>query len=160
MIVVSDTSPINYLILIDRIDLLPELLGHVVIPTAVYRELQAERTPTSVRDFILAMPDWITVRTATLISDLDDDKIDDGEREAISLAEEIAADALLVDDRAGREAALDRGIVVIGTAGVLQRASEKGLVDFVDELRKLRSVGFRLSAELESDLLRSLEGEQ
>lgn len=159
MIVVSDTSPINYLILIGRIALLPDLLGDVIIPTAVFRELQAERTPVIVREFILAMPGWMTVRTATLISDLDDEKIDTGEREAILLAEEIAADALLIDDLAGREAALDRGLFVIGTVGVLKRAAEKGLIDFVAELQKLKSVGFRLSVELEEDVVRSLEND-
>ena len=157
MIVVSDTSPINYLILIGRIALLPDLFGDVIIPAAVFRELQAKRTPVIVREFVFAMPGWMTVRTAMLISDLEDERVDTGEREAILLAEEIAADALLIDDLAGREAALDRGLGVIGTLGVLKRAAEKGLVDFVAELQKLKSIGFRLSAELEEDFIRSLE---
>lgn len=92
-----------------------------------------------------------------LISDLDDYRIDTGEREAILLAEEILADALLIDDLAGREAAQDRGLFVIGTVGVLKRATEKRMIDFVAELQKLKSVGFRLSAELEKDFVRSLE---
>jgi len=157
MIVVSDTSPVNYLILIDRIALLPDLLGDVIIPTAVFRELQAERTPVIVREFIFAMPSWMSVRTATLISDIDDDRVDAGEREAILLAEEMAADALLIDDLAGREAALDRGLLVIGTVGILKRAAEKGLIDFGAELRKLKSLGFRMSADLENEFLKSLE---
>ncbi len=157
MIIVSDTSPVNYLILIGRIALLPDLLGEVIIPTAVFRELQAERTPALVREFMLAMPGWMTVRTATIVSDFDDERVDAGEREAILLAEETAADALLIDDLAGREAALERGLFVIGTVGVLKRAAEKGLVDFGAELAKLRSAGFRLSGELEKELLRSLE---
>jgi predicted nucleic acid-binding protein len=143
--------------LIGRITLLPDLLGDVIIPLAVFRELQAERTPAIVREFILAMPSWMSVRTAMLISDLDDYRIDTGEREAILLAEEILADALLIDDLAGREAAQDRGLFVIGTVGVLKRATEKRMIDFVAELQKLKSVGFRLSAELEKDFVRSLE---
>jgi predicted nucleic acid-binding protein len=35
MIVVADTSPVNYLVLIDEIDLLPQLFGTVVMPEAV-----------------------------------------------------------------------------------------------------------------------------
>lgn len=39
MIIVSNTSPINYLILIGHINLLPELFGAIIIPQAVYSEL-------------------------------------------------------------------------------------------------------------------------
>jgi predicted nucleic acid-binding protein len=46
---VADTSPINYLILIQHETLLPALYTHVVIPPAVQRELQDLETPTVVR---------------------------------------------------------------------------------------------------------------
>lgn len=49
MIVIADTSPINYLILIDAIDVLPVLYQRIVIPTAVYKELQANSAPVEVR---------------------------------------------------------------------------------------------------------------
>lgn len=54
MIVVSDTSPINYLVLIGLQDLLPDLFDRILIPEAVRRELQAEGTPEPVRQFIAA----------------------------------------------------------------------------------------------------------
>jgi predicted nucleic acid-binding protein len=44
-VVVSDTSPINYLVLIDAIFVLPELFTSVVIPKAVSEELQHDQTP-------------------------------------------------------------------------------------------------------------------
>jgi predicted nucleic acid-binding protein len=40
MIVVSDTGPINYLVLTDTIHVLPSLYGNVIIPQAVYEELR------------------------------------------------------------------------------------------------------------------------
>lgn len=49
MIVVADTSPINYLILIEAIDVLPALYQKIVVPTAVYDELQSDATPAEVR---------------------------------------------------------------------------------------------------------------
>jgi hypothetical protein len=49
MLVVSDTSPINYLVLIQQEILLPALYGRVVIPPAVYGELQRSQTPVEVR---------------------------------------------------------------------------------------------------------------
>jgi len=45
MIVVSDTSPLNYLVLINEIDLLPKLFGNVIIPEAVLAELSQRGTP-------------------------------------------------------------------------------------------------------------------
>ena len=48
MIVVADTSPLNYLILIDEIDLLPALLGKVLLPYAVFRELKHPKTAPKV----------------------------------------------------------------------------------------------------------------
>jgi len=56
MIVVSDTSPVRYLVLIDCINALPELVGQVILPPAVYGELTAEKTPQKVRDFVLHPP--------------------------------------------------------------------------------------------------------
>ncbi len=47
MIVVSDTSPLNYLVLIGAIDVLPKLFGEVYAPPAVIQEFQHPRTLTS-----------------------------------------------------------------------------------------------------------------
>lgn len=46
MIIVSDTSPLNYLVLIGEIAILQKLAGQVIIPQAVYHELQ-DRIPRS-----------------------------------------------------------------------------------------------------------------
>ena len=42
MIDVSDTSPLNYLVLIEAVEVLPALFGRVVVPPAVIEELQAQ----------------------------------------------------------------------------------------------------------------------
>ena len=54
MVVVTDTSPINYLILTGYVDVLPVLHGDVVIPQAVAWELRDPRTPERVRQWIAA----------------------------------------------------------------------------------------------------------
>jgi predicted nucleic acid-binding protein len=56
MIVVSDTSPINYLVLIELQDLLPELFQRVLIPDAVHRELQSAAAPDPIRRFLAEAP--------------------------------------------------------------------------------------------------------
>ena len=67
MIVLADTSPINHLVLIGHVDILPTLFGQVVIPAAVLSELQHARTPEPVRQWSGNLPVWIEVRSAAHI---------------------------------------------------------------------------------------------
>ena len=85
MIVVSDTSPINYLVLIELQDLLPKLLDRVLIPEAVHRELQSTEAPDPIKRFLAEAPDWLEVRASPEIAPTLR-HLDAGEREAISLA--------------------------------------------------------------------------
>lgn len=153
MIVVADTSPINYLILIDAIGVLPELYHSIVIPQAVFEELQAKETPEKVREWIINLPDWFSVKQAAILLDYGLSNLDAGEKEAIFLVEELNADALIIDDRAGREEAIRRGIFIIGTLSVLNSAAEKDLLDLPDALNKIQQTSFRASKQLISDLL-------
>lgn len=68
MIVIADTSPLNYLVLIGEIEVLPKLYREVRIPRAVYRELGHEGTPVAVRAWAQAIPDWLVIEDATLDS--------------------------------------------------------------------------------------------
>jgi predicted nucleic acid-binding protein len=45
VIAVSDTSPLCYLILIAKIDLLPKLFGQISVPRAVVDELRHDDAP-------------------------------------------------------------------------------------------------------------------
>jgi predicted nucleic acid-binding protein len=64
MIVISDTSPINCLILTGEIDILEKLFSHIIVPQAVFRELQHAKTPQRVKDWITNAPSWIEVKQA------------------------------------------------------------------------------------------------
>jgi predicted nucleic acid-binding protein len=81
-------------------------------------------------------------------------QLDEGDREAIQLALELKADLLLIDERAGREEAIKLNLPVIGTLGILERAAEKGMLDFALVLANLKTHGFFVSPELERDFLR------
>ena len=95
-VVVSDTSPLHYLILCNAETILPRLFRQVVIPPTVFRELQQPNTPPPVRQWASALPAWCAVQSPkTLNLTLD---VDAGELEAICLAQEIHADAVLMDD--------------------------------------------------------------
>ena len=153
MIVVADTSPINYLILIGAIDVLPTLYQKIIVPTAVYDELQSDATPAEVRAWTAKRPDWFAVLPVTVLLDDALRNIDEGEKQAIVLFERTNADALIIDERQGRAAAIKRGIFVIGTLGVLNSAAVKDLLNLPDAIAKLQKTSFRASPTLINLLL-------
>lgn len=146
MIVVSDASPLNYLVLICAEGLLPELFKTVLVPPAVVGELMDSRTPASVRAFVSNPPSWLCVQAPLRVdSSL---VLDPGELEAISLAEELRATTLLIDELAGRRIARSRGLRVTGTLGVLELGAELGLIALPEAIQELRSTGYRIAESI------------
>lgn len=153
MIVVSDSSPLNILIRIHYIDVLPELFQAVVIPPAVASELSHPGTPEIVRVWIDSAPLWLAVRAPERLNPaLTFD--DPGEREAISLALELKADFLLADDRKARRAAQALGLSVTGAIGVLELASARRLLNLSDAFAKLRATDFKIAHIILEEALR------
>lgn len=153
MIVVADTSPINYLVLIEEIEILPKMYGKVVIPHAVQEELLRPVAPEMVRKWIAAAPAWLQVRTPTWAPDSSLANVDPGERDAILLATELTADQIIVDDREGRKLAEQRGIPVIGTLGVLKQAAALGLLDLRAAVGSLQTTSFYIDPRVLRALL-------
>ena len=149
MIVVADTGPVNYLILIDAVEVLAPLFGKVLVPEAVLVELLDLDAPPKVRDWSANPPTWFEI-TENPIESPGLDRLDPGERAAMSLAVERKADLLLLDERAGRAEAARRSIPVIGTLGVLVEAHTIGLLDFDEAVTRLKFTSCRISAELET----------
>lgn len=143
MIVVSDASPLNYLVLISAESLLPALFQSVLVPPAVVAELLDARTPTKVRSFVSNLPGWLEVRSPSHVDS--SIELDAGEVEAIALAEELSATALLIDERAGRRIAKLRGLRVTGTLGVIELGAERGLISLPDAVHKLQGTGYRIA---------------
>jgi predicted nucleic acid-binding protein len=71
-----------------------------------------------------------------------------GEREAILLTQELPADTFLTDDLEGREEAIRRGIAVMGTLGVLERAALRELIDLPDVIARLQTTSFYAPPEI------------
>jgi len=138
MIVVSDTSPLNYLILIGQEDLLRKLFGRVIIPQAVFDELHATGASAKVRLWSQNPPAWVEIKQTDLIPDAALDVLHAGEREAITLAQELSADLLLADDKQARLAATNLGIAITGTLGVLDRAAREDLIDLKAVIKVLK----------------------
>ncbi len=152
MIIVSDTSPINYLVLIREIELLPKLFGKVVIPQAVLDELQQTGTPEVVKDWIDLRLQWLEIQNAKAIDQTIN--LGAGEREAISLALELNADLVLIDDRKARRAAMTRGLNVAGTINILESAAKRGLVNLSQAFQKLEQTNFRIAPDLLTEILK------
>ena len=154
MIVVADTSPINYLILIDEIDILAKMYGRVVIPHAVREELLRPSAPEAVRNWTSTSPTWLEVRSPVHAPDASLATLDAGERDAIMLAGELRADQLIIDDRQGRREAEKRGISVMGTLGVLREAAILGLLDLRTTVKRLEGTTFHIAPEVLARLLK------
>ncbi len=139
--VVADASPLIAFQQIGQLSLLQAIFTEVIVPPAVAREIQPS---------VPSVP-WIVERPlAQAIAPLVlRASLGAGESEALSLAMELHADRLLVDERAARRAAGALGLGVIGTLGVLLAAKRKGLITEVRPLvDALLRQGFWVSPRL------------
>lgn len=158
MIVIADTTPIRYLVLLGYADFLPRLYGEVVIPTAVFDELTSSGSPDKVRQFMDAKPDWLELRPLSKpVSPELLEILDRGESEAIELAIEISAGLILIDERLGRSVAAERGLEYTGTLGILQDAASRRWVDLRVALDELERANFYFSADLRRRVLEEIK---
>ena len=152
MIVVSDTSPILNLAATNKLHLLRDLYGDIVIPPAVGQELG--------RNGIELEASWTRVVAAEDQNEVATlrEQLDPGEAEAIVVAGELDAGLLLVDEKRGRRIATDRGLEVTGLLGVLAEAKARGLIlrcqPVLEEM--IRVAGFWVGDDLKTRYLRGL----
>jgi predicted nucleic acid-binding protein len=147
MTVVCNTSPLLVLAKIQRLGLLTQLYARLVIPGAVVDEVGAKAAAAAAQIQALVATPRVTVQRATpqTLAGLPVD-LGPGEREAIALALEIAADLVVLDDQVGRRLARARGLQVTGTVGVLVEAWSRGLLPALrPELDRLRDAGLWLA---------------
>ena len=162
MIVISDTTPIISLIKINRIDLLEQLFGEVLIPEAVFRELttnsiySGETRIVKASSFMKTMPikNRKSLDILQAISGLYD-----GESGAIILADELQSDVLIIDERKGRKVAQKMGITITGTAGILIQAYNEKMIsssEIILYIEQLKNNNIRLSDSLIQEILSML----
>jgi predicted nucleic acid-binding protein len=154
--VVSDTSPLSYLILIGVVEVLHVLYGEILIPPAVEKELRSPDGPGPPRMWIGEAPPWLHVEQPpvessegwSLKTEAKLQALDQGESQAIRLAEATGSELLIIDERDGRKAAKEVGLRITGTLGVLDEAASDGLVDAQCAAERLQETSFRASSEL------------
>jgi len=155
MVVVADTSPVRYLILIGFIHLLPELFGEIVVPPAVWLELRNPSAPDLVRQFMDLPPDWLLQHPLGCEPRASLSSLDAGEREALELALQINAKLVLIDEAEGRSAAISAMLDVRGTVGILVEAAIMGKLEIADALDKLAGTNFYITPALRAFALQS-----
>lgn len=152
MILVADCSALIALSICDRLALLDQIFGQVVVPEGVYNEAtqpnkkQASQLTTYLKDKIrkVDMQNYVFL----------DGFADAGETEAMILYKQISADKLLIDDRRGRNIATLNQIETIGSLGVLLVAKQRGLIDQIAPLlRQLDQSDIYLSKQLIATVL-------
>ncbi|NJL87722.1 MAG: DUF3368 domain-containing protein [Leptolyngbyaceae cyanobacterium SM1_1_3] len=153
MLVVSNTSPISYLVVIEQIELLPRLFGGILIPETVRDELASLKAPLVVQQWIASPSTWLTIQSTSTQPDSDLLKLDAGECAAILLAESLKADLILLDDLAARRLAASRGLDLTGVLGILDRAASENLIDFAVAIERLQQTNFRTSTAIVQDLM-------
>jgi len=152
-LIVSNSSPLVYLAALSDFNLLRNLFGGIAIPQAVFEEVviggAGLPVETHVREAIASS--WLTVRPtvdAGEVERLCQAGLNRGESEAIVLAAELNAEALLMDDSDGVRFARNAGITVVRTAGIFRLAKQRGLLDAIrPKIDALRREGFWLSDE-------------
>jgi predicted nucleic acid-binding protein len=151
MIVVSDTSALANLAIIDHLWLLESIYQTVIIPDVVARELTEASNPLIPA---ILQSGWIQPQPLTnseLVNQLQQERgLDAGEANAMALALELQADDLLIDERLGRQEALRLGLSIIGILGILLVAKQRSLIPQVQPVMDtlISQAGFRVSSQL------------
>jgi predicted nucleic acid-binding protein len=164
VVLVADSSPLIAFARADQLPVLWGVTGGLVVPQTVWREC-TEAVPnapaTADRPGTPALRQahaqgWIGVlddtRALSMLRPLP--SLDAGEMAAIALALELRA-TVLMDERLGRDVAQRRGLAVVGSAGVLIRARQMGLLPVVAPvLARMKAEGYFLSEALVREVLR------
>jgi len=143
-VIISDTSCLIALTNINRLDVLKHLYETVLV------------TPEVAEEHGEPLPEWIIIKAVSNKERLNDFNrhIDLGESSAIALAMEIIETVLILDDMEARQFALNLGLKITGTLGILIRAHNKGIItDVSAEISLLKDAGFHLPKNIDTSVL-------
>lgn len=163
--VVGNSTPLIYLSKLGKLELLRKLFKEILIPKEVFNEVVLRGKEGKFSE-VLVIEDavrqgWLKTKEAKVDRRLPKfaPELDLGEAEVISLAREVKADLVLMDDASARSISESFGLNTKGTVHVLLKAYKSGLIargDIKNMLDKLISIGFRLSPEVYSRVLGEL----
>ena len=156
--IVCNATPLIAFARIERLDLLHEIAGNIVIPDEVAKEIRNHRN-TAFGAVHLERETWISVEAvqSSAQTQLLLPVLDRGEAEVIALALERQAELVLMDELTGRKVAQSLNLTVTGTVGILIRAKQKGRIPAVGPLlEKMRHCGIRYSERFMQAVLQQI----
>lgn len=158
MLVISNTSPLLNLAIIDHLHLIEQQFGEIIIPKGVFVELRISENLKGSQELRQAIEKgWIKVQEVQnkAFVQLLRRELDLGETEAIALAIESKADLLLLDEREGRRIARNFNVKITGIMGIVLKAwHQEKIVSVEDVINQLRKdAHFHISAKLEQQIL-------
>jgi uncharacterized protein len=159
-LVVSDTSPLLNLALVDRLDLLHRQFGAITVPEQVCDELLAGEDGTD--ELIRLLRSDLVTRTEVPHGPLYIEltrELDAGEAAALAFAIENEADLVLIDEQDGRRVARRHRLDVTGVIGILLKGARAGELDIETALDDLREAGFWIGDDLYRQAVDSAESD-
>lgn len=159
MLVISNTSPLLNLAIINHLFLLQDQFREIIIPEQVKKELRVnENLPGSqlLKDALDQR--WIKVQSVEneALIQLLERELDQGEAEAIALAIQLKSDWLLLDEKEGRRIARTLGLKITGILGIILRGWHEGKISsvkqIIDQLRT--DAHFHIASNLEAQILK------
>lgn len=143
--VVSNTPPLSTLARVACLEWIPRRWQEVLIPSAVWMELECLRDPPALERLGHARKSgWIRVVPVSVLERVRDflDRLDEGESEVLVLAKGLGVPLVWMDEAAGRACAIEEGLRVTGTAGMVKWAWQQGILPKVRPmLERLRTEG-------------------
>lgn len=158
MPVISNTSPLLNLAIIDHLFLLPEQFGQIYIPPAVFTELKINQDLPGSRALEAAVNQgWLISQAVenTLLVNLLRRDLHQGESEAIALAVECSANKILLDEKEARQVARALGLNTIGILGILLKGWNESRIPSIKAVteRLQQEANFRIAPALLAQVL-------
>jgi len=142
--IISDTSCLIALTDINRLDILKQLYGEIII------------TPEVAAEYTRPLPEWIVVKNAEnkdAFAEIRKNKLGIGESSSIALAMETQNATLILDDDRARNYALKKGLSITGTLSIVGNACDLGYIESYEAVcEDLRKVDFRFSDKLQEEV--------
>ncbi|AMM41426.1 hypothetical protein HS1_001632 [Candidatus Desulfofervidus auxilii] len=161
MTAVFNTSPLIFLGRLGYLEKTLSLFQMVAIPKKVIKEISVKDDEANEKVLKIKNHSNVNFGLATKLVKLYkalNERLGQGESEAIALAVELNADVVILDDFAARKAAMELGLKVKGTLGIIKKLLEENKIK-IEDINKLyetlKKIGFRVRREIFKNIFES-----
>jgi predicted nucleic acid-binding protein len=157
MKIVFNTSPLIFLPRLELLEIFLSQPGEYFTPQAVFNEIQAKEDEISFSLKTIFANQKIEIKPIqmSVLANSLSQRLGRGESEAMTLALELNADYIILDDFAARREASRLGLQVKGTLAIIKKLHQEGeiTIDNLEELyQRIISIGFRVKRSIFDDI--------